>query len=71
MKTMKHDNSTIAWNNLGEEWFEQAMGETRIHFIMPYMLQYMGDVEGLKILDLGCGEGPYRFFGIIGRWKNM
>ena len=60
MKKMKHDSSTIAWNELGEEWFELAQqGESRIHFIMPYMFKYMGNVEGLKILDLGCGEGGY------------
>ena len=60
MGKMKHDNSTIAWNNLGEEWFELAQtGESRIHFIMPKMLEYIGNVDGLKILDLGCGEGGY------------
>ena len=60
MGQMKHDRSTIAWNNLGEEWFELAQqGETRMHFIMPYMLKFMGNVEGVKILDLGCGEGGY------------
>lgn len=60
MGQMKHDRSTIAWNNLGEEWFELAQqGETRMCFIMPYMLKYMGNVDGLKILDLGCGEGGY------------
>lgn len=60
MEQMKHDRSTIAWNNLGEEWFELAQkGEARMHFIMPYMLKYMGNVDGLKILDLGCGEGGY------------
>ena len=26
---------------------------------MPYMLKFMGNVEGVKILDLGCGEGGY------------
>lgn len=31
----------------------------RICFIMPYMLHYMGDVGGLRILNLGCGEGGY------------
>ena len=47
MEKMKHDSSTISWNTLGEEWFELAQkGESRIHFIMPYMLQYMGNVEG-------------------------
>lgn len=60
MDKMRHDSSTLAWNTLGEEWFELAQkGESRLHFIMPYMLQYMGDVADLKILDLGCGEGGY------------
>lgn len=60
MGEMKHDSSTIAWNNLGEEWFELAQkGESRMYFIMPKMLEYLGNVEGLKILDLGCGEGGY------------
>lgn len=57
---MKHDSSTISWNQLGSEWFELAQsGESRIHFIMPYMLGKLGNVEGKKILDLGCGEGGY------------
>lgn len=60
MKEMKHDSSTIAWNAMGDEWFELAQtGESRIHFIMPNMLKFMGDVSGKKILDLGCGEGGY------------
>lgn len=60
MSKMKQDDSTIAWNNLDDEWIELAQtGESRIKFIMPYMLQYMGNVDGLKILDLGCGEGGY------------
>ena len=60
MKEMKHDSSTLAWSAMGDEWFELAQtGESRIHFIMPNMLKFMGDVEGKKILDLGCGEGGY------------
>lgn len=60
MKKMQHDSSTIAWNALGDEWFELAQtGESRIYFIMPNMLKYIGGVEGKKILDLGCGEGGY------------
>lgn len=57
---MKQDSSTIAWNAMGDEWFELAQtGEARNCFIMPYMLKLIGDVKGKKILDLGCGEGGY------------
>ena len=60
MKEMKHDSSTIAWNAMGDEWFELARtGESRLCFIMPNMLRFMGDVAGRRILDLGCGEGGY------------
>ena len=60
MKKMKQDSSTIAWNAMGDEWFELAQtGEARNHFIMPNMLKYIGDVKGKRILDLGCGEGGY------------
>lgn len=60
MKAIKHDSSTIAWNTMGDEWFEMAQtGESRNCFIMPNMLKFMGDVKGKKILDLGCGEGGY------------
>lgn len=56
---MKQDSSTISWNQLGQEWIELAQGESRMYFIMPYMLELLGDVRGKKILDLGCGEGGY------------
>ncbi len=60
MREMRQDSSTIAWSTMGDEWFELAQtGESRINFIMPNMLKYMGDVNGKKILDLGCGEGGY------------
>ena len=60
MKKMKQDSSTIAWNAMGDEWFELAQtGEARNYFIMPNMLKYIGNVEGKRILDLGCGEGGY------------
>lgn len=60
MKEMKQDSSTIAWNAMGDEWFELARtGEARLCFIMPNMLKLMGNVSGLRILDLGCGEGGY------------
>ena len=57
---MKQDSSTVAWNAMGDEWFELAhTSDHRMLFIMPTMLRYMGDVRGKSILDLGCGEGGY------------
>ena len=57
---MQHDSSTRSWNAMGEEWLTLAQsGESRMQFIMPHMLRYMGNVQGLRILDLGCGEGGY------------
>ncbi len=45
---------------MGDEWFELAQtGEARNCFIMPKMLEFMGEVSGKRILDLGCGEGGY------------
>lgn len=60
MQAMKHDSSTLSWNAMGGEWLTLAQtGESRMRFIMPWMLRYMGDVQGKSILDLGCGEGGY------------
>lgn len=60
VKEMKQDRSTAAWNMLGDEWLELAhTSEHRVHFIMPTMLKFMGEVSGRRILDLGCGEGGY------------
>lgn len=57
---MKKDSSTQSWNKISKEWCDIApINETRQHFIMPYMLELMGDVSGKRILDLGCGEGGY------------
>lgn len=57
---MKHDTSTKSWNKIGQEWCDFAQrNDYRIHYIMPYTLQKLGDVTGKTILDLGCGEGGY------------
>ncbi len=56
---IKQDSSTQSWAGMGTEWPKLAKGEARMVFIMPWMLELMGDVSGLRILDLGCGEGGY------------
>lgn len=58
---MKIDSSTECWNKIGlEEWVEKAQNnDFRMHHIMPFTLQAIGEVKGKYILDLGCGEGGY------------
>lgn len=57
---MKQDSSTISWNQAGEDWITLARSnDFRLFYIMPYTLEYLGDVRGMDILDLGCGEGGY------------
>ncbi|SHO43675.1 class I SAM-dependent methyltransferase [Anaerocolumna xylanovorans] len=58
---MKKDSSTEYWNKVGtEEWIEAAQrNDFRIHYIIPFTLQAIGEVRGKHILDLGCDEGGY------------
>lgn len=48
------------WNN-SADWYEQNMGEEGDHLnkdlIRPELLQLLGNLKGLKILDSGCGNG--------------
>ena len=53
---MKRDGSTESWGNIEmtEEWIRIAQTNPhRIHFIMPFTLQQLGDVSG-KVK--GAGE---------------
>ncbi len=59
---MKKDTSTESWGKaeMSNEWIQQAQTNPhRIHFIMPFTYQQLGDVLDKTILDLGCGEGGY------------
>ena len=57
---MKGDSSTNCWGKVGFEWIEKAQtNDFRMFYIMPWTLELLGDISGLKILDLGCGEGGY------------
>lgn len=57
---MGKDSSTECWNKIGTEWIDKAQtNDFRMDYIMPNTLRIIGDVDGDKILDLGCGEGGY------------
>jgi len=59
---MKKDSSTESWGKteMFDEWSQTAPTNLyRMHFIMPFTFQRLGDVSGKAILDLGCGEGGY------------
>jgi ubiquinone/menaquinone biosynthesis C-methylase UbiE len=56
----RDDSSTRSWESIADDWVSHAdKNDYRNHFLLPLMLQMLGDVRGLKILDLGCGEGGY------------
>ena len=59
---MKRDSSTESWGKveMSEEWIKMAQTNPhRLHFIMPFTFQQLGDVFGKTVLDVGCGEGGY------------
>ena len=57
---MKGDSSTNCWGKVGSEWIQKAQtNDFRMYYIMPWTLELLGDVNGLNVLDLGCGEGGY------------
>lgn len=59
---MKKDTSTESWGKveMSNEWIKLAQTNPhRLHFIMPFTFQQLGDVSDKDILDLGCGEGGY------------
>lgn len=59
---MIHDSSTQSWGSaeMSDEWIRLAQTNPhRIHFIMPFTFQQLGEVSGKAVLDLGCGEGGY------------
>ena len=54
------DSSTESWNRIADDWIAHAdTNDYRNHFLMPRMLELLGDVRGRTILDVGCGEGGY------------
>jgi SAM-dependent methyltransferase len=54
------DSSTRSWDAIADDWVRHAdKNDYRNDLLMPLMLELLGDVRGVSILDLGCGEGGY------------
>lgn len=54
------DRVSASWNENAASWdsgFDQDGDETRKHHSDGPMLKLLGDVSGLRVLDLGCGNG--------------
>jgi SAM-dependent methyltransferase len=48
------------WTASAEAWIALAKDhDTRVLLLDPALLNELGDVSGLRILDLGCGEGRF------------
>jgi len=56
----QHDSSTRSWEGIADDWVAHAnTNDYRNHFLLPRMLEMLGDVRARRVLDLGCGEGGY------------
>jgi ubiquinone/menaquinone biosynthesis C-methylase UbiE len=54
------DSSTRSWEAAADDWVAHAdTSDYQNLFLRPRMLALAGDVSGLRVLDLGCGEGSY------------
>lgn len=45
------------WNRIAKTYAEGLEGEPRFSYIVDVLLDLLGDVSGIEILDLGCGPG--------------
>jgi ubiquinone/menaquinone biosynthesis C-methylase UbiE len=56
----REDSSTRSWDGAAEDWVAHAdASDYQNLFLMPKMLEMIGEVRSRKVLDLGCGEGSY------------
>lgn len=59
---MKRDDLSQEWRDLSSAWIKEARegrNPTRNGLLDKPMLEACGNVEDLKILDCGCGEGRF------------
>lgn len=58
--TEKTQISQNYWDSNADYWSQQLANKqdyTREYFGKPAFLEFLGDVTGLNILDIGCGDG--------------
>jgi ubiquinone/menaquinone biosynthesis C-methylase UbiE len=56
----REDSSTRSWDGAAEDWVAHAdSSDYQNLFLMPKMLEMIGEVDARIVLDLGCGEGSY------------
>src|SRR6185369_10278792 len=54
------DSSMRSWDAIADDWVMHAdSSDYQNVFLVPRMLQMLGDVSERRVLDLGCGEGRY------------
>ena len=55
------DNLRQEWDAIASAWIREARGRNPVRngLLDPPMLEACGNVEGLRILDCGCGEGRF------------
>ncbi|MGB3982599.1 MAG: class I SAM-dependent methyltransferase [Bacillota bacterium] len=61
-KWRNRDELRLQWMELAPLWVKEARegrNSTRNGLLDPPILEACGDVEGLSVLDCGCGEGRF------------
>ncbi len=49
----------LLWEESADAWINRGADTNRTHLLDPAMLDCLGHVSGLRILDIGCGEGRF------------
>ena len=55
-------DTSSGWNGIADEWIrvmDERGDRHRDGLLDAWMLDAVGDVRGLKVIDLGCGEGRF------------
>ena len=59
MERVKVDNTIEEWNNAAQSYSEFNETSRYSQFCKEYICNYFDDIQGMKILDAGCGNGDY------------